>query len=148
MLRLVINSDPIMIISGGYRSKVENILSSITVNREDFLLQAPPGGIPVSNNGKYFPPGSLQIILDDAYRQVSNEYTTLPSPALVSDCPCSGWCRKQHIYVNRGWTEKAVIFFDRQGWPIACRENMLNGNDVVSRRWWRFDYSRPQYLGY
>jgi hypothetical protein len=36
-----------------------------------------------------------------------------------------------------------VVFFDKNGWPIACRENFFNDADRKAVRWWRYDYSRP-----
>ena len=66
------------------------------------------------------------------------------APELVNALPCSGWCKKQHVYIHHGMTEKAVIFFNASGWPIACRENIFDGINRVCVRWWRFDYSRPQ----
>lgn len=112
----------------------------------DIELIAPSGGIFLTKAGRYFPPGSLQIVVDGNDKPVSNEYTTLPTPYAVQTVPCSGWCKKQHVYTEFGMTEKAVIFFNGLGWPIACRENLLNGQDRIGARWWRFDYSRPMEL--
>jgi hypothetical protein len=36
-----------------------------------------------------------------------------------------------------------VIFFNSNGWPIACRENVLSNDLRTGVCWWRFDYSRP-----
>lgn len=119
-------------------------LIELQINDRDFVLQATSGGIEMPPSGRYFPPGSLQIIVDQKDQQMINEHTTLPTPELVEALPCSGWCKKQHIYVHHGMTERAVIFFNSNGWPIACRENIFNGIERTSVRWWRFDYSRPQ----
>lgn len=121
-------------------------LSVIQINNGDVVLFAPLGGILLPKAGRYFPPGSLQIVVDDNDKPVSNAYTTLPTPYAVQTVPCNGWCKKQHIYADFGMTEKAVIFFNGLGWPIACRENVLNGQDRIGTRWWRFDYSRPMEL--
>jgi hypothetical protein len=119
-------------------------LVELQVNDGDFVMHATSGGIEMLTNRCYFPPGSLQIIVDQDDLQIVNEHTTLPTPRLVDAVPCHGWCKKQHIYVNSGMTEKAVIFFNSSGWPIACRENILHGTDRFSVDWWHFDYSRPQ----
>ena len=123
--------------------QIHPCLVELQVNDGDFVMQATSGGIEMLNR-RYFPPGSLQIIVDQDDLQIVNEHTTLPTPRLVDAVPCHGWCKKQHIYVNNGMTEKAVIFFNSSGWPIACRENILHGTDRFSVDWWHFDYSRPQ----
>jgi hypothetical protein len=106
---------------------------------DDLYIHAPGHGIEVPQLGRYFPPGALQILLGPNGLPVSNASTTLPAPVQVKDRPCTGWCSKNHIYVNRGLEERAVVFFNSAGWPIAVKEN-------ISQRacWWRFDYSRPQ----
>lgn len=121
-----------------------NWLKELVVNEKDFILKTALPGIQLPPGGRYFPPGSLQIILDDQNRQILNDGTTLPRAELVPTVNCNGWWKKQHIYVDHGMTEKAVVFFNRFAWPIACRENVfdLAGNRSQAR-WWRFDYSRP-----
>jgi hypothetical protein len=118
-------------------------LRMLQINDGDFILHAMPCGITVPPTGIYFPPGSLQIVVDQDERNVINDSTTLPIPRLVPSVPYNGWCKKQHIYVDYGMTEKAVIFFNDFGWPIACRENEFISQERVAVRWWRFDYSRP-----
>jgi hypothetical protein len=109
----------------------------------DFIMYTPPCGISVPPIGVYFPPGSLQIVVDQDERNVISDSTTLPTPMMVESVPYSGWCRKQHIYIDHCMTEKAVVFFNDCGWPIACRENVYSSQERVAVRWWRFDYSRP-----
>jgi hypothetical protein len=142
-LRLIHNARAMLLKPWGQYIQQEDRLKELFINDGDFVLHVPPPGMCIPVAGRYFPPGSLQIIVDDDDRQITDEHTTLPSPELVESVPCSGWCKKQHIYVDHGMTEKAVIFFNSSGWPIACRENILNGEDRISVRWWRFNYSRP-----
>lgn len=118
-------------------------LQRITINDKDFTLNAPFPGINIPKEGRHFPPGSLQLIVDEHDRQIVDATTTLPIPERVATTPCSGWCRKQHIYSDFGMVELAVIFFNNAGWPIACRENILNRDQQTGACWWRFDYSRP-----
>ena len=118
-------------------------LQRITINDKDFTLNAPFPGINIPEEGRHFPPGSLQLIVDKHDRQIIDATTTLPIPEQVATTPCSGWCRKQHIYSDFGMVELAVIFFNGAGWPIACRENIHNRGQRTGVRWWRFDYSRP-----
>ena len=118
-------------------------LQRITINAGDFTLNAPFPGINIPEEGRHFPPGSLQLIVDQEGRQIIDASTTLPIPEQVATTPCSGWCRKQHIYSDFGMVELAVIFFNDAGWPIACRENIHNRDQRTGVCWWRFDYSRP-----
>ena len=118
-------------------------LQRITINDGDFTLNAPFPGINIPEEGRHFPPGSLQLIVDKHDRQIVDATTTLPIPEPVATTPCSGWCRKQHIYSDFGMVELAVIFFNGAGWPIACRENIHNRDQRIGVCWWRFDYSRP-----
>jgi hypothetical protein len=141
-LRLIHNAQGLLL-----QALVRPRLVELQVNDGDFVLQATSGGIEIPVNrshSRYFPPGSLQIIVDQDDLQIVNEHTTLPTPRLVDAVPCQGWSKKQHIYVDNGMTEKAVIFFNSSGWPIACRENVLLGTDRFAVDWWHFDYSRPQ----
>lgn len=140
-LRLIHNATPMILRPWGEYIQEEDKLKELFVNDGDFVLHAPSEGMVISSSGRYFPPGSLQIVVDQNNLQVANEHTTLPIPELVPTVPCSGWCKKQHIYIDHGMTEKAVVFFNGDGWPIACRENIWYGRAQV--RWWRFDYSRP-----
>ena len=119
-------------------------LKELVINEKDFILKTALPGIQLPPGGRYFPPGSLQIILDDQNRQILDDGTTLPSAELVPTVNCNGWWKKQHIYVDHGMTEKAVVFFNRFAWPIACRENVFDpAGNRSQARWWRFDYSRP-----
>jgi len=125
------------------QSDEPEILQKITINDGDFSLHAPFPGINIPEEGRHFPPGSLQLIVDEDGQQIIDDTTTLPIPEQVATTPCSGWCRKQHIYSDFGMVEVAVIFFDRNGWPIACRENLRHYGLRTGVDWWRFDYSRP-----
>lgn len=142
-LRLIHNAKGLLLQPWGQYIQEEDKLKELHINDGDFVLNAPPGGMLVPVAGRYFPPGSLQIIVDENALQVVNEHTTLPIPVLVASVPCNGWCKKQHIYIDHGMTEQAVVFFNDNGWPVSCRENILDGEDRMSVRWWRFDYSRP-----
>lgn len=147
MWRLIHNARGILLNPWGGFIQQEDILKEVQINDGDLVLHAPPPGMTIPVGGRYFPPGSLQIIVDENVLQITNEHTTLPTPVLVDSVPCSGWCKKQHIYIDNGMTEKAVIFFDRNGWPIACRENVFNDAERKAVRWWRYDYSRPRPSG-
>jgi hypothetical protein len=152
-LRLVHNARGVLLTPWGIQQ--EDSLKELQINDGDFVLHAAPPGMTIPVAGRYFPPGSLQIIVDDNELQITTQHTTLPTPVQVASVPCSGWCKKQHIYIDHGMTEKAVIFFDKNGWPIACRENLFSiANHVAAQnifteenrvavRWWRYDYSRP-----
>ncbi len=144
--RLILNARPVTVMRPRRMPIDPDRMLCLAVNNSgDFRLHAPFPGIHIPPEGRYFPPGSLQIIVDEDERQVVDQFTTLPEPVRVSSSPCSGWCKRQHIFSNFGLSEQAVVFFDRHGWPIACRENMLDhqfGRSWI--RWWRFDYSRPQ----
>lgn len=142
-LRLIHNALGLLLQAETCDPLINYRLAYLQVNHVDFVLQATSGGIEIFPGGRYFPPGSLQIVVDQNDLQVVDQHTTLPTPQLVSDIPCSGWCKRQHIYANSGMTERAVIFFNASGWPIACRENIFAGINRVSVRWWQFDYSRP-----
>jgi hypothetical protein len=138
--RLIYNARSVLLLRAPHEP---DTLQRITINDGDFTLHAPFPGINIPEEGRLFPPGSLQLIVDEHDRQIIDETTTLPIPERVGTTPCSGWCRRQHIYFDFGMVELAVIFFDRNGWPIACRENILNNDLRVGVCWWRFDYSRP-----
>jgi hypothetical protein len=142
-LRLVHNARGILLTPWGRYIQQEDSLKELQINDGDFVLHAPLPGMTIPVAGRYFPPGSLQIIVDEYELQITNQHTTLPTPVMVDLLPCSGWCKKQHIYIDNGMTEQAVIFFDKNGWPIACRENFFNDADRKAVRWWRYDYSRP-----
>lgn len=142
-LRLIHNACGLLLKPWGCYIQQEDRLKELHINDGDFVLHAPPPGLHIPVGGQYFPPGALQIIVDDNELQITNEHTTLPAPHVVSAMPCSGWCKRQHIYINHGMTEKAVIIFNNSGWPIACRENVLIGDNRALQRWWRYDYSRP-----
>jgi hypothetical protein len=142
-LRLIHNARGILLKPWGRYIQQEDMLKELFVNEGDFVLHAPLPGMRIPVIGQFFPPGALQIIVDENELQITDEHTTLPIPAITGTVPCTGWCKKQHIYIDHGMTEKAVIFFNSSGWPIACRENLFSGSDRVSVRWWRFDYSRP-----
>lgn len=140
--RLVHNARPVLIkplpeLSGG-------VVRMVTINDGAFRLHMPFPGLPVPAGGLYLPPGALQIIVDDKEQQIISPATTLPVPHQVPTTPCSGWCKKRHLYTNNGMDELAVVFFSRYGWPIACRENLLDEqNQRTAVRWWRLDYNRP-----
>jgi len=120
------------------------VLKAININ-DAFTLQLPAPGLVIPLAGLRFPPGSLQIVVDEHDQQVRTASTQLPIPQKVPTTPCSGWCQKRHLYVNFGMDELAVVFFNRWGWPIACRENYFNRRGQrVGVDWWRFDYSRPE----
>ena len=140
-LRLIYNALGFWLKPWGNYIKTEDVLESIAINDGDLVLNAPPPGIGVAIEGLYLPPGSLQILMNGDC-QVVNHYTTLPTTSAVRRSPCLGWCQKQHIYTDFGMVEKAVVFFNDLGWPIACRESNFEGEDSRST-WWRFDYSRP-----
>jgi hypothetical protein len=142
-LRLIHNASGIHIKPWGRWIEKSGEMVMLAVNDGDLMLHFSAGGITVPSHGIYFPPGSLQIIVDEHGKHVIDDTTTLPLPVYVPSVPCSGWCKKQHIYIEHGMTEKAVIFFNGYGWPIACRENVLNEQERTTVRWWRFDYSRP-----
>lgn len=133
------------------QQEVANKLLQLRVNDNDIVLHAPPSVIafpPERLGRRYFPPGALQICVDENDLPVNNQHTTLPNPESAPFMPCSGWCKKQHIYVDYGMTEKTVIFFNRSGWPIACRENVVHDcTEPLACLWWRFDYSRPMPSG-
>lgn len=142
--RLVYNARELFLNPWAKYLMAQDKLKELVINEGDFTLRTALPGILIPPGGRYFPPGSLQIILDDQDRQILDDGTTLPRPELVSTVNCNGWWKKQHIYIDHGMTEKAVVFFNRFGWPIACRENMLDAAGNRSQaRWWRFDYSRP-----
>ena len=150
-LRLVHNARGLLVRPWGqYIEQADNLIK-LEINDGEFTLHTPAPGIRIPANGHYFPPGSLQLVVDGD-RQICNEFTTLPIPTPVKTVPCSGWCKKQHIYGGDGMTELSVIFFDGRGWPIACRENAFrenafDGSMTTLKRagcqWWRYDYSRP-----
>lgn len=140
-LRLIHNATSMILRPWGEYIQEEDKLKELFVNDGDFVLHAPSEGMVIFPAGRHFPPGSLQIVVDENNLQIADEHTTLPIPELVPTVPCSGWCKKQHIYIDHGMTEKAVVFFNSDGWPIACRENIWYGR--AQARWWRFDYSRP-----
>lgn len=139
--RLIHNARSVLLMRAPHEPE---ILQRITINDDDFHLNAPFPGIHIPEEGRYFPPGSLQLIVDEQDRQIIDLTTTLPIPERVATTPCSGWCRKQHIYSGAGMVELAVIFFNGAGWPIACRENVLNRDLRTGVIWWRYAYSRPQ----
>jgi len=143
--RLIHNARPLNVMRPRrFPVEAENLIR-LAVNDGDFILEAPFPGIHIPPEGRHFPPGSLQIIFDLDERQVIDQFTTLPTPVEVPTVPCSGWCKKQHIYTHYGNVETAVVFFASNGWPIACRENLFDRHLTHSgARWWRFDYSRPQ----
>ena len=147
-LKLVYNATSLFLRPWGTYIAMEDTLHRLTINEGDLVLMAPSPGIGIPIKGRVFPPGSLQILLDpETGQQVVGPATTLPIAEMVETVPCSGWSRRQHIYVNHGMVELAVVFFDREGSPVACRENLFNDQaDRVSARWWRFDYSRPEGL--
>jgi hypothetical protein len=138
--RLIHNARSVLLMRAPHEPE---ILQRITINDGDFILNAPFPGINIPEEGRHFPPGSLQLIVDEHDRQIIDDTTTLPIPERVATTPCSGWCRKQHIYFDMGMNELAVIFFNNNGWPIACRENIHNRDERTGVCWWRFDYSRP-----
>lgn len=138
--RLIYNGSSVLLMRAPHEPEA---LQQITINDGDFTLLAPFPGIYIPEEGRHFPPGSLQLIVDEHDRQIIDDTTTLPIPERVATTPCSGWCRKQHIYFDFGMTELAVIFFNSYGWPIACRENVLSNDLRTGVCWWRFDYSRP-----
>lgn len=138
--RLIYNGSSVLLMRAPHEPEA---LQQITINDGDFTLHAPFPGINIPEEGRRFPPGSLQLIVDEHDRQIIDDTTTLPIPERVATTPCSGWCRKQHIYFDMGMNELAVIFFNSNGWPIACRENVLNNDLRTGVCWWRFDYSRP-----
>jgi hypothetical protein len=147
--RLIHNARSVLLMRAPHEPEA---LQRITINNGDFTLNTPFPGINIPKEGRHFPPGSLQLIVDEHDRQIIDDTTTLPIPERVATTPCSGWCRKQHIYSDFGMVELAVIFFNSNGWPIACRENIHNrdhGWPIAYRDqrtgvcWWRFDYSRP-----
>ena len=133
-LRLIYNARGLWLRPWGSYIRMEDVLESIAINDGELVLNAPPPGIGVPIEGRYFPPGSLQI-LANGDTQIVNRHTTLPTASAVLSSPCVGWCQKQHIYTDFGMTEHAIIFFNSLGWPIACKECNFS--------WWRFDYSRP-----
>lgn len=139
--RLIYNAREILVMPWGHYINAAERLHEILVNDYDFMLRTPLPGILVPAAGRYFPPGSLQIIVDDCDQQILNASTTIPTPEMVPSRPCSGWCWKHHIYASEGLEERAVIFFNQLGWPVACEERLPDQSS--SRRWWRFDYSRP-----
>jgi hypothetical protein len=142
--RLIYNARELFLNPWAHYLIDQDKLKELVINESDFTLKAALPGILVPPGGRYFPPGSLQIILDDQDRQILDDGTTLPTAELVPTVNCNGWWKKQHIYVNHGMTERAVVFFNRFGWPIACRENIFDASCNRSQsRWWRFDYSRP-----
>ena len=138
--RLIHNARSVLLMRAPHEPQA---LQRITINDGDFTLNAPFPGINIPEEGRCFPPGSLQLIVDEDDRQIIDASTTLPIPVPVATTPCSGWCRKQHIYSDFGMVELAVIFFNGAGWPIACRENIHNRDQRTGVCWWRFDYSRP-----
>jgi hypothetical protein len=138
--RLIYNGSSVLLMRAPHEPEA---LQRITINDGDFTLHAPFPGINIPEQGRHFPPGSLQLIVDAHDRQIIDDTTTLPIPERVATTPCSGWCRKQHIYYDFGMAELAVIFFNNNGWPIACRENVLNNDLRTGACWWRFNYSRP-----
>jgi hypothetical protein len=138
--RLIYNARSVLLMRAPHEPEA---LQRITINDGDFTLHAPFPGINIPEEGRHFPPGSLQLIVNEHDRQIIDDTTTLPIPERVATTPCSGWCRKQHIYFNMGMNELAVIFFNSNGRPIACRENVLNNDLRTGVCWWRFDYSRP-----
>jgi hypothetical protein len=138
--RLIHNARSVLLMRAPHEPEA---LQRITINNGDFTLHAPFPGINIPEEGRHFPPGSLQLIVDEHGRQIIDATTTLPIPERVATTPCSGWCRKQHIYSDFGMVELAVIFFNSNGWPIACRENVLSNDLRTGACWWRFDYSRP-----
>lgn len=143
--RLIHNARPLTVMRPRRFPVEADRMIKLAINDGDFVLEAPFPGIHIPPDGRYFPPGSLQIIVDENERQVIDPFTTLPTPVEVPSVPCSGWCKRQHIYTDFGMVERAVVFFDRNGWPIACRENQFDSHwTLTSTRWWRFDYSRPQ----
>lgn len=143
--RLIHNARPVVVMRPRRFNMDPDVMMKIAINDGDFILEAPFPGIHVPVDGLYCPPGSLQIVVDNQERQVISAGTTLPFAEQVDHVPCSGWCRKQHIYTQSGMVEMSVVFFDRNGWPIACRENHLDGTWTRSGvTWWRFSYSRPQ----
>jgi len=143
--RLIHNARPLTVMRPRRFPAEADVMIKLAVNNDDFILEAPFPGIHIPPEGRYFPPGSLQIVVDEQDRQVLDEFTTLPTPVPVDLVPCSGWCKKQHVYIHSGLIEMAVIFFDRNGWPIACRENVLDRTWTrTAVKWWRYDYSRPQ----
>lgn len=145
MQRLIHNARPLLVMRPRRFPVEADVMIRLTINDEDFILEVPFPGIHIPADGRYFPPGSLQIVVDEHERQVIDAFTTLPTPVEVSTVPCSGWCKKQHIYSRSGMLEMAVVFFDRNGWLIACRENLFAGDAIrTGARWWRYDYSRPQ----
>jgi hypothetical protein len=138
--RLIHNARSVLLMRAPHEPEA---LQRITINNGDFTLNTPFPGINIPKEGRHFPPGSLQLIVDEHDRQIIDDTTTLPIPERVATTPCSGWCRKQHIYSGFGMVELAVIYFNGAGWPIACRENVLNNDLPTGACWWRFDYSRP-----
>jgi hypothetical protein len=139
--RLIHNARSVLLMRAPHEPEA---LQRITINHGDFTLHAPFPGINIPEEGRHFPPGSLQLIVDEHDRQIIDDTTTLPIAERVATTPCSGWCRKQHIYSDAGMVELAVIFFNGAGWPIACRENVINRDLRTGVRWWRFDYSRSE----
>jgi hypothetical protein len=146
--KLIYNATSLFLRPWGTYIAMEDTLHKLTINEGDLVLIAPSPGIGIPIKGRVFPPGSLQILLDpETDQQVVSPATTLPIAEMLETIPCSGWCRKQHIYANHGMVELAVVFFDRDGSPVACRENLSDDQaHRVSARWWRFDYSRPEGL--
>lgn len=143
--QLVHNARPVTVLRAGRFPVEPEMMIRLAINDSDFILQAPLPGIHIPADGRIFPPGSLQIIVDADQRQVINQFTTLPTPVEVPTVPCSGWCTRQHIFTDFGMVERSVVFFNGYGWPIACRENLFSPNCIrIGTRWWRFDYSRPQ----
>jgi hypothetical protein len=143
--RLIHNARPLMVMRPRQFPVEPDVMTKLAINDTDFILEAPFPGIHIPVDGRYFPPGSLQIVVDENERQVIDSFTTLPTPVEVPMVPCSGWCRKQHIYTHNGLDEMAVVFFDRNGWPIACRENLHDKHWTrTGVKWWRYDYSRPE----
>lgn len=141
--RLVHNARPVLI-----KQPVErpgDVVQQITINDGAFTLHMPFPGLAIPRAGCYLPAGALQIIVDDKEGQIISSATTLPVPQQVETMPCSGWCKKRHLYTNFGMDEIAVVFYNRYGWPIACRENILcaGGGKRTAVSWWRFDYNRP-----
>ena len=125
-----------------------HLLQFLTVEGDDpgggFILRMPAPGLIVPPEARRFPPGALQIIIDDQGHQVVNEHTTLPEPVPFDGMPCSGWCKRRHLYRPGGIEEKAVIYYDKFGWPIACREtNLAKDGSVISQQWWGYRYTRP-----
>lgn len=143
--RLIHNARPLRVMRTRRFPVEPDVMAQLTVNHGDFTLVAPFPGIHIPVDGRSFPPGSLQIVVDENERQVIDAFTTLPTPVEVPSVPCSGWCKRQHIYIHFGMVEMAVVFFDSNGWPIACRENLFDRHlSRTGAKWWRFDYCRPQ----